>query len=93
MNGLRLFTGSAMKLSPARSAYFLCSSRPASCRIYRNNAQPVLSKPYYTDSDLTSKRNLSGQSLVDSSPSRIQPYLRLMRLDRPIGESAQLTSI
>lgn len=28
---------------------------------------------------------ISGKAVVDASPSAIQPYLRLMRIDRPIG--------
>lgn len=29
---------------------------------------------------------ISAKHLVDSSPEKVQPYMRLMRLDRPIGE-------
>lgn len=28
---------------------------------------------------------ISGKAMVDASPSAMQPYLRLMRIDRPIG--------
>lgn len=29
---------------------------------------------------------LSPQTLVETSPAKVQPYLKLMRIDRPIGE-------
>lgn len=45
--------------------------------------------------DLISKRyfSLSPAGIVNASPAAVQPYLRLMRLDKPIGELMRSTRL
>lgn len=48
----------------------------------------ILRQPRIKHSDVHTselKRCYSGQALINAAPSRLQPYMKLMRLDRPIG--------
>jgi hypothetical protein len=69
--------------------------RCSSCHRRRLTSVKIYSSAYFTKScqnddrklgpmNLQS-RSLSSSLLVDKAPQGIQPYLRLMRLDRPIG--------
>jgi hypothetical protein len=69
--------------------------RCSSCHRTRIPSVKIYSSAYFTKSCQNNdrkpgqmnlqSRSLSSSILVDKAPQGIQPYLRLMRLDRPIG--------
>ncbi|XP_072254422.1 4-hydroxybenzoate polyprenyltransferase, mitochondrial isoform X2 [Pyxicephalus adspersus] len=50
-----------------------------------NSWYPSRSQSSNTDKHAATRRHFSAAALVKSMPANVQPYLRLMRLDKPIG--------
>ncbi|XP_037536834.1 4-hydroxybenzoate polyprenyltransferase, mitochondrial [Nematolebias whitei] len=62
-------------------------SKSAVLRRLLCSQSPICSSVKRQEKRVTGKRSfsLSAASVVDSAPAAVQPYLRLMRLDKPIG--------
>ncbi|CAB3359966.1 Hypothetical predicted protein [Cloeon dipterum] len=66
----------------------MCRRRPlevSSFTPYTKSCQKYEKKEEASSLQFIQRRYISSAQLVDSTPKSIQPYLRLMRLDRPIG--------
>ena len=64
----------------------LCTYACSSCHLFQSplahNHQSILHKNQHVQKQV---RNLSCERLVESLPTKVQPYMKLMRVDKPIG--------